>query len=83
VYDLYGKQTFNLPYGFLSKKIFSRAPGLPDGIFSYQKLSIWVNFGVPWNGKCCCILWPFGTSYGKFCVFYGHLVYFVVIWYIL
>jgi hypothetical protein len=23
------------------------APGLPDGLFSKQKITIWVNFGVP------------------------------------
>jgi hypothetical protein len=32
---------------------------LPDGIFSYQKIPIWVYFGGPWNGKCWHILWPF------------------------
>jgi hypothetical protein len=28
-----------------------------------------------WNGKCWYILWPFG-------IFYYHLVYYVVIWYV-
>jgi hypothetical protein len=28
------------------------------------KIQIWVNFGEPWNGKCCYILRPFGKSYG-------------------
>jgi hypothetical protein len=26
-------------------------PGLPDGLFPYQK-PMWVNFDGPWNGKC-------------------------------
>jgi hypothetical protein len=30
--------------------------GLPDGLFSNQKYQIWVNFGVPLNGKCWYIL---------------------------
>jgi hypothetical protein len=50
--------------------------GLPDGKFSNQK----AQFGLSMEdvGKFIghwCILWPFG-------VFCGHLVYFVVIWYI-
>jgi hypothetical protein len=44
------------------------------------KIQIWVNFGGPWNGKCCHNLWntiwPFGT-------FYEHLGHFMTIWYIL
>jgi hypothetical protein len=28
--------------------------------FSNQKFQFWVNFRVPWVGKCCYILWPFG-----------------------
>jgi hypothetical protein len=27
-------------------------PGLPDGMFSDQKIAIWVNFGGPCNGRC-------------------------------
>jgi hypothetical protein len=38
------------------------------------KIQILVKFGGPLNGKCY-ILWPFG-------IFYGLLVYFVIIWYI-
>jgi hypothetical protein len=38
------------------------------------EISIWVNFGGPWNRKCGYILWPFG-------IFYGHLEYFMAIWY--
>jgi hypothetical protein len=41
--------------------------GLPDGLFSNQKIPIWVNFGGPWNGKCWYILRPFD-------IFYVHLV---------
>jgi hypothetical protein len=48
-------------------------PGLPDGLFSCQKIPIWVNFGGPWNGKKMLvyfmtimnILWPFGIIYGR------------------
>jgi hypothetical protein len=29
-----------------------------------------------------CILWPFVQFLGHFNLFYGHLIYFVVIWYI-
>jgi hypothetical protein len=56
------------------------AAGLPDGLFSNQKIPIWVYFGGPgietfgifmtiWN-----ILRPFGKVYGS-------LVLFRVIWY--
>jgi hypothetical protein len=38
------------------------------------KLRIWVDFGGPWNGKCWHILLPIG-------IFYGNLIYFMVIWY--
>jgi hypothetical protein len=37
------------------------------------KIPIWVNFGGPWNGKCCYILLSFG-------IFYDHLEYFMDIW---
>jgi hypothetical protein len=40
------------------------------------KIPIWVKFWEFCNGRCLYILWPF-------CLFQGHLVYFVVIWYIL
>jgi hypothetical protein len=39
-------------------------------------MSIWLNFGGPWNGKCWYILWSLG-------IFYGKLVSFKTIWYIL
>jgi hypothetical protein len=29
----------------VEKEFFCRCAGLPDGIFSNQKISIWVNFG--------------------------------------
>jgi hypothetical protein len=45
------------------------------GHFFKPKILIWVNLGRPCNGSCLYILWTFG-------LFYGHLVYFVVIWYI-
>jgi hypothetical protein len=31
-------------------------PGLPDGLFSNQKIPIWVNFGGSCNGKSWHIL---------------------------
>jgi hypothetical protein len=31
-------------------------PGLPDGLFFKPKIPIWLNFGVPLNGKCLYIL---------------------------
>jgi hypothetical protein len=51
--------------------------GLPDGIFSDQINAIWVNFIGPCNARWKYILWT------TFCQFYGHLVYFTDIWYIL
>jgi hypothetical protein len=39
------------------------------------KIPIWVNFGGSCYGKSWYILWPLETLF-------GHLVYFVVIWYI-
>jgi hypothetical protein len=36
------------------------------------KISIWVNFGGPYNWKCSYILWSFG-------IFYAHLGYFMAI----
>jgi hypothetical protein len=45
--------------GGWSLEVESR-PGLPDGIFSNQKIQIWVNFGGSRNGRCWYILWPFG-----------------------
>jgi hypothetical protein len=49
-------------------KAAGRQPGLPDGLFSDQKIAIWVYFGRFCNG-------------GRLC-FYGHLVYFTAISYI-
>jgi hypothetical protein len=49
--------------------------GLPVGIFSNQNPNLG-KFGRAWNEKGWYFLRPFGT----FC---GHLVHFVVIWYIL
>jgi hypothetical protein len=33
-----------------------RSTGLPYGLFSNQKILIWVKFGGHWNGKGWCIL---------------------------
>jgi hypothetical protein len=41
-----------------------------------NKIPIWVYFGVPWNGEWWYILWSIG-------IFYGNLVYFTAIWYML
>jgi hypothetical protein len=58
-------------------------------VFSNQKIQIWVNFGGSCNGRWVYfmdiwfILWTFGVFCGNLvCIFYEHLVYFVVIWYI-
>jgi hypothetical protein len=66
---------------FEGDRALQRKPieGLPDGLFSYQK----VNFGGPWNGKWWYIyLGPFGIFYGlwytlwPFDIACGYLVYF-------
>jgi hypothetical protein len=73
--------------------LLDSAAGLPDGIFQ-TKNPDWVNFGGSRNGSYWYILWSFGLFYCHlvyvFCdhlvhvgIFCGHLVYFVVIWYIL
>jgi hypothetical protein len=46
------------------------------------KIAIWVNFGGSCNGRCWYILWTFWYILRTFDIFYGHLVNFVVIWYI-
>jgi hypothetical protein len=38
------------------------------------KIPICVKFGGRWNGKFYYIVWPFG-------IFFGHLVYFMAVWY--
>jgi hypothetical protein len=45
-------------------------------VYFETKILIWANFGGQLTGKCLYILWPFG-------IFYGHLGYFMTIWYIL
>jgi hypothetical protein len=55
--------------------IITSTPGLAGGIFSNQKSPFGVNFGGSFNGRFCYILWQIG-------LFYGHFVYFKVIWYI-
>jgi hypothetical protein len=45
-------------------------PGMPDGIFSYQKYPIWVHFGRPWIGKCM-YAWAFcNCMYGYWYIFH-------------
>jgi hypothetical protein len=39
-----------------------------------SKIQLWVIFGGPWNGKCCC---SFMTVWHKF----GHLLSFLAVWY--
>jgi hypothetical protein len=46
-------------------KNLSWVAGLPDGLFSNQKIPIWVNFRGPSIEKCCYILTPFGIFYGQ------------------
>jgi hypothetical protein len=48
------------------------------------KIPIWVNFGGSCNGRCWHVYgyWVHFTVLRSFVIFYGHLVYFVVIWYI-
>jgi hypothetical protein len=48
---------------------------LPDGMFSNQKIPIWVNFGVSWNVDIP-IICPFVLFYCHFV--YGLLVNFVL-----
>jgi hypothetical protein len=50
-------------------------PGLPD-VYFQTKIATWVHFGGSCNGRCWCTLWIFG-------LLYGHLIYFMAIWYIL
>jgi hypothetical protein len=40
----------------------------------FQKISIWVNFGGSFNGRCWYFIWLFG-------LFFGYLVP-MVVWYI-
>jgi hypothetical protein len=47
--------------------------GLPDGLFSSQFGNIWKSFEME----------NVGIFYVHFGIFYGPLVYFVVIWYVL
>jgi hypothetical protein len=52
---------------------------LPDGLFSnqkYQLIPIWVNFGGSCDGRCWCILWPFGISHSHlaYLTAFGHIL---------
>jgi hypothetical protein len=50
---------------------------LPDAICILKpKIPIWVSFGLACNGRPWCMRGPFGP-------FYGYLLHFVAIWYIL
>jgi hypothetical protein len=57
----------NPPLGENSPHLVTLRAGLPDGLFSNQKIPAWVYFGVPWCGKCWDILWLFK-------IFIDHLV---------
>jgi hypothetical protein len=48
--------------------------GLPDDIFSNQKIPIWANLGGSCNGRGWYILWPFGIFYGTL-VYYDPFIY--------
>jgi hypothetical protein len=52
---------------------FGLRPGLPD--FQTKNTNFGI-FGVPWNGKCWYILWPFRTYYGFWYILwpFGNLV---------
>jgi hypothetical protein len=62
-----------IPSSLACKYLVSWVPGLPDGIFSNQKIPIWVNFGGSCYGRCWYSIWPFG-------LFFGYFVYFVATW---
>jgi hypothetical protein len=59
----------------LSTKCLNLAQGCQMEYFN-TKIPLLGNFWVSCNGRCWYILWPFGQ-------FYGHLVNFMAIWYIL
>jgi hypothetical protein len=53
---------------------------LPDGLFSNQKIPVWVNFGKSW--KMLVFLWPFYLHILRIDnILYGDLVHFLVIRY--
>jgi hypothetical protein len=63
-------------------RLFQDRPGLPDGIFSYQKSqfrNILEGLGMEML-VYFIVTWYILSSFGIFC---HHLVYFVIIWYIL
>jgi hypothetical protein len=46
-------------------------PGLPDGLFSNQKIPIWVNFGGPYvDGKMLIYFMAFWNILRTFGIFY-------------
>jgi hypothetical protein len=63
-------------------------PGLPDGLFSNQKIPIWVNFGGSCNGLVHFMglfydYWVYFVAIWHISHMYGHLVYFFPFWYVL
>jgi hypothetical protein len=53
------------------------AAGLPDGLFSNQKIQIWVNFGGSCTGRCWYNFMDTWSILRSFVIFYGHSVYIV------
>jgi hypothetical protein len=70
------KLYIGLNNGAQLKNWAEKRAGLPDGIFSNQKSQFGYVLERFRKEKVGSILWPFG-------VYYGHLVHFVAIWYIL
>jgi hypothetical protein len=62
-------------YNFFSPSLYLVVFRVARWYIFKPKFPIWVNFGRSCKGRCYYILWPFG-------LFYGHMVYFVAIWYI-
>jgi hypothetical protein len=53
LYVVVNSEVVGLAPGTYKASCFEKSPaGLPDGLFSYQKIPIWIYFGGPWNGKC-------------------------------
>jgi hypothetical protein len=72
-----------IKYDFLFPRLpIDTGTGLPEGIFSDQKSQIGVNFAWHCNGRCYYIFMNIRSILWPFDILYGHLVYFVVNWYI-
>jgi hypothetical protein len=65
-----------------SLKNVSVSPMVARWFVFKPKMPIWVNFGGYCNGSCGSILWPFWSILRSLGTVGGHLVYFMVIWYI-